>query len=176
MMPDAAVTSFAIVFTVFVVVTAVLLVLVIRFTIQRASAARARWLADRRRRSAEPAIDEDDDDRELTALVLGGGGTRGAVQIGMLQVLTEHGFVPDRIYGSSVGAVNGVAFAGDPTRSGVERMTEIWTRAHPRRRLPPGPSARALALLSAARLGVPQLAGCARSSRTASTSNGWRTR
>ena len=44
----------------------------------------------------------------------------------MLQVLTEHGFVPDRIYGSSVGAVNGVAFAGDPTRKGVERMTEIW--------------------------------------------------
>ena len=45
----------------------------------------------------------------------------------MLQVLTEHGFVPDRIYGSSVGAVNGVAFAGDPTRRGVQRMTEIWT-------------------------------------------------
>ena len=44
----------------------------------------------------------------------------------MLQVLTEHGFVPDRIYGSSVGAVNGAAFAGDPTRRGVERMTEIW--------------------------------------------------
>ena len=62
----------------------------------------------------------------MTALVLGGGGTRGAVQIGMLQVLAEHGFVPDRIYGSSVGAVNGVAFAGDPTRRGVERMTEIW--------------------------------------------------
>ncbi len=63
----------------------------------------------------------------LTALVLAGGGTRGAVQIGMLQVLTEHGFVPDRIYGASVGALNGVAFAGDPTREGVERMTEIWT-------------------------------------------------
>jgi NTE family protein len=42
-------------------------------------------------------------------------------------VLTEHGFVPDRIYGSSVGAVNGAAFAGDPTRHGVERMTQIWT-------------------------------------------------
>jgi NTE family protein len=44
----------------------------------------------------------------------------------MLQVLTEHGFRPDRIYGSSVGAVNGVVFAADPTRRGVERMTEIW--------------------------------------------------
>ena len=125
MMPDAAVTSFAIVFGLFVVVTAVLLVLVVRFTLQRARVARARWLADSAD-DPEPRAEEGDDDRELTALVLAGGGTRGAVQIGMLQVLTEHGFVPDRIYGSSVGAVNGVAFAGDPTRAGVERMTEIW--------------------------------------------------
>ncbi len=124
-MPDAAITSFAIVFGLFVVVTAVLLVLAVRFTLQRARVARERWLDDSVD-DPEPGADEDDDDRELTALVLGGGGTRGAVQIGMLQVLTEHGFVPDRVYGSSVGAVNGVAFAGDPTRSGVERMTEIW--------------------------------------------------
>ena len=54
----------------------------------------------------------------MTALVLGGGGPRGAVQIGMLQVLAEHGFVPDRIYGCSVGAVNGVGFACDPTGRG----------------------------------------------------------
>ena len=67
-----------------------------------------------------------EDDRPRTALVLAGGGIRGAVQIGMLQVLAEHGFVPDRIYGSSVGAINGAAFAGDPTREGVERMTQIW--------------------------------------------------
>ncbi len=60
--------------------------------------------------------------------MLAGGGIRGAVQIGMLQVLTEHGFVPDRIYGSSVGAVNGAAFAGDPTSEGVERMTRSGWR------------------------------------------------
>ncbi len=128
MMLDAAVTSFAVVFTLFAVVTAVLLVLVVRFTLQRASLARAHWLAGQSDAS-EPEIEAEDDEeeeRELTALVLAGGGTRGAVQIGMLQVLTEHGFVPDRIYGSSVGAVNGVVFAGDPTREGVERMTEIW--------------------------------------------------
>ena len=111
MLFPAAITLFAVVFTVFVVVTLVLVVLVLRFTLQRAAAARARWLA-------EEGADEDDpeEDRPRTALVLSGGGTRGAVQIGMLQVLTEHGFVPDRIYGSSVGAVNGAAFAGDPTR------------------------------------------------------------
>ena len=120
MMPVAADTWFAVVFTVFVVVTVVLLVLVIRFTLQRAAASRTAWLAD------QEDGDEPDEAGPRTALVLGGGGTRGALQIGMLQVLTEHGFVPDRIYGASVGAVNGAAFAGDPTRRGVERMTEIW--------------------------------------------------
>ncbi len=122
LMPFAAAnTSFAIVFTLFVVVTLVLVVLVLRFTFQRASVARSQWLAEQ-----DDSLD-DDEQRGFTALVLAGGGVRGAVQIGMLQVLSEHGFVPDRIYGSSVGAVNGVAFAGDPTRAGVERMTEIWT-------------------------------------------------
>jgi NTE family protein len=120
MMPAAANTSFAIVFTLFAVVTLILLVLVIRFTLQRAAASRAAWQAE------QEDEDDPDDHGPLTALVLAGGGTRGAIQIGMLQVLTEHGFVPDRIYGSSVGAVNGAAFAGDPTREGVQRMTEIW--------------------------------------------------
>jgi len=120
----AAGTSFVVVFTLFVVVTVVLIVLVIRFTFQRAAVARSRWLAEQ----AELEEDEEEEERgPITALVLAGGGVRGAVQVGMLQVLTEHGFVPDRIYGSSVGAVNGAAFAGDPTRGGVERMTETWT-------------------------------------------------
>ncbi len=117
----AAITLFAVVFTVFVVVSVVLVVLVLRFTLQRAAVARSRWLDEQELEDQDP-----DEDRPRTALVLGGGGTRGAVQIGMLQVLVEHGFVPDRVYGSSVGAVNGAAFAGDPTREGVQRMTEIW--------------------------------------------------
>ena len=124
--------AFAVVFTVFVVASLVLLVLVVRFTFQRASVARSRWLAlQEDPGEGEDGQDQGDTDngerRPITALVLAGGGTRGAVQIGMLQVLTEHGFVPDRIYGCSVGAMNGVAFAGDPTRRGVERMTTIWT-------------------------------------------------
>ncbi len=116
----AADTSFAVVFSLFVVVTIVLLVLVLRFTLQRAATSRAAWLAE------QEDEEELEDTGPRTALVLAGGGTRGALQIGMLQVLTEHGFVPDRIYGSSVGAVNGAAFAGDPTRRGVQRMTGIW--------------------------------------------------
>jgi NTE family protein len=124
MTPVATDTAFAVVFAVFVAVTLVLVVLVVRFTLQRAAASRAEWLAAGEEGEDEEV--EDEGDRPRTALVLAGGGTRGALQIGMLQVLTEHGFVPDRIYGSSVGAVNGAAFAGDPTRRGVERMTEIW--------------------------------------------------
>jgi NTE family protein len=124
----AAATAFAVVFGLFVVAALVLVVLVLRFTLRRSAASRAEWLSSQ---GADPeAADEDEeeeDDEPMTALVLAGGGTRGAVQIGMLQVLTEHGFRPDRIYGSSVGAVNGAAFAGDPTRQGVERMTEVWS-------------------------------------------------
>ncbi len=120
MTPAATVTPFAIVFGLFVGVTVVLVVLVLRFTLQRAKASRAQWLA-------EQDDEEQGPEEEVTALVLAGGGIRGAVQIGMLQVLAEHGFLPDRIYGSSVGAVNSVAFAGDPTPSGVERMARIWT-------------------------------------------------
>src|SRR5271156_634745 len=117
-------TTFAIVFGLFVAVTLVLLVLVIRFTLQRAKSSRAEWLA--RLEDEDEALEPDEEPGPITALVLAGGGVRGAVQVGMLQVLAEHGFVPDRIYGSSVGALNGVAFACDPTRNGVQRMTEIW--------------------------------------------------
>lgn len=119
-------TTFAVVFVVFVVATLVLVVLTLRFVLKRAADAREEWLGD-----DDGGIEADDDSEEeggagTTALVLGGGGTRGAVQVGMLQVLAEHGFVPDRVYGSSVGAVNGVAFAGDPTPEGVDQMTRIW--------------------------------------------------
>jgi NTE family protein len=124
-MPVATTTAFAVVFGLFVVAALVLLVLILRFTLQRSAASRAEWLSSQE--SDPEAEDEHEDGGPMTALVLAGGGTRGAVQIGMLQVLTEHGFRPDRIYGSSVGAVNGVAFAGDPTRQGVERMTEVWS-------------------------------------------------
>jgi NTE family protein len=125
---EASVTAFAVLFSLFVVVTIVLIVLTVRFTLQRAAVARARWLE-----GSEEAEDQDGEDEQgegdlgMTALVLGGGGPRGAVQIGMLQVLAEHGFVPDGIYGCSVGAVNGVGFACDPSVEGVERMTRIWT-------------------------------------------------
>jgi NTE family protein len=135
-MTSAASTTFAVVFTVFVVAALVLLVVTVRFLVRQASASRARWLVQQQAGTdpddgseADEDQDEDEDlEEEMTALVLAGGSTRGAIQIGMLQVLAEHGFVPDRIFGSSVGAINGVGFAADPTREGVERMTQVWMR------------------------------------------------
>ncbi|MGD0880874.1 MAG: patatin-like phospholipase family protein [Acidimicrobiales bacterium] len=134
MTPAAVTTSFVVVFSLFVVAFAVLVVLTVRFVVRQARVARSQWLAGEQAGHTGDtgedgdAEDEDEDDEEMTALVLAGGSTRGAIQIGMLQVLAEHGFVPDRIYGSSVGAINGVGFAADPTREGVEQMTRVWLR------------------------------------------------
>lgn len=59
-------------------------------------------------------------------LVLGGGGVRGAVQVGMLQGLFEAGVRPETIVGTSIGAINGAAVASDPTPGVVERLVEAW--------------------------------------------------
>jgi NTE family protein len=60
------------------------------------------------------------------ALVLGGGGKWGAVQVGMLAALVRHGVRPDLVVGCSIGAVNGAAFAADPTPAGVQRLRDAW--------------------------------------------------
>ena len=117
---------FNFVFGLFVVATLVLLVLSLRFVVAQAKKSKADWLASQVDVEEEEPEEEGED--EMTALVLGGGSTRGAIQIGMLQVLAEHGFVPDRVYGSSVGAINGAGFAADPTREGVERMAQTWLK------------------------------------------------
>ena len=61
-----------------------------------------------------------------TAFVLAGGGSFGAVQVGMLRELVGNGIVPDFVVGSSVGAINGAYFAGAPTPEGVARLDAIW--------------------------------------------------
>lgn len=61
-----------------------------------------------------------------TAFVFAGGGSFGAIQVGMLQALAAHGIVADMVVGSSVGALNGAFYAGDPTLGGVERLATIW--------------------------------------------------
>lgn len=61
-----------------------------------------------------------------TAFVFAGGGSFGAVQVGMMQSLANHGVSADMVVGSSVGALNGAFYAGDPTTAGVEHLADIW--------------------------------------------------
>jgi NTE family protein len=61
-----------------------------------------------------------------TAFVFAGGGSFGAVQVGMMLSLVSHGMTADMVVGSSVGALNAAFYAGDPTPSGVERLADIW--------------------------------------------------
>ncbi|MDI5976185.1 patatin-like phospholipase family protein [Amycolatopsis magusensis] len=61
------------------------------------------------------------------AFVLGGGGSLGAMQVGMLRAVTEAGYRPDLVVGTSVGSLNGAVLArqGDDQ---AERLERIWTR------------------------------------------------
>jgi NTE family protein len=61
-----------------------------------------------------------------TALVFAGGGSYGAIQVGMLHSLAARGISADMVVGSSVGALNGAYYAGDPTLKGVLQLETIW--------------------------------------------------
>ncbi len=59
------------------------------------------------------------------ALVLSGGGGRGAFHVGVLNFLQEHEWFPDIVVGTSIGAVNGAAIAsGHDARS----LWALWKR------------------------------------------------
>ena len=72
----------------------------------------------------DPAHDRHDG--PMTAFVLAGGGSLGAIEVGMLKALTAHGVRPDLVVGSSVGAINGAYFAGSPDPAGVHLLEELW--------------------------------------------------
>jgi NTE family protein len=61
-----------------------------------------------------------------TALVFAGGGSFGAIQVGMMHSLAKHGITADMVVGSSVGAINGAYYAGNPTLKGVLQLEHIW--------------------------------------------------
>ena len=64
--------------------------------------------------------------RRPVAFVLSGGGSLGAIQVGMLQALFDAGIKPDMLIGTSVGAVNAAWVGGWPNSEGVARLAEIW--------------------------------------------------
>ena len=71
-----------------------------------------------------------------TAFVFAGGGSLGAVEVGMLRALIQADVRPDFVVGSSVGAINAVQFAADPTAEGVARMERVWRSLRRREILP----------------------------------------
>ncbi len=58
--------------------------------------------------------------------MLGGGGLLGACEAGMAQALAEGGVTPDRVFGTSIGAINGAMIAADPTIEGARALVEMW--------------------------------------------------
>lgn len=61
------------------------------------------------------------------ALVLPGGGGRGAYQVGVVKAFREVGVKFDMVFGTSIGALNGVMYAqGD-----IERLEELWANLRP---------------------------------------------
>lgn len=61
------------------------------------------------------------------ALILSGGGARGAFQAGVMKYLDEMGWKPDLVCGTSVGTVNAAAYGiGMP----VDRLIQLWRVYH----------------------------------------------
>ena len=62
-----------------------------------------------------------------TAFVLSGGGSLGAVQVGMMQTLADRGIEPDFLVGASAGALNAAYIAGRGfSRATVDDLALIW--------------------------------------------------
>ncbi|MFC1852302.1 patatin-like phospholipase family protein [candidate division CSSED10-310 bacterium] len=77
------------------------------------------------------------------ALILAGGGTRGAFQVGVWQYLREKRWEPDMICGSSVGAINATAIGSGIS---IEQLLQLWRTCERRNvyRMTLGKSLRAL--------------------------------
>ena len=62
-----------------------------------------------------------------TAFVLSGGGSLGAVQVGMLQALAERQVSPDLLVGTSAGALNAAFVAGHGTgHAALRELADSW--------------------------------------------------
>jgi NTE family protein len=66
--------------------------------------------------------------RPRDAVVLSGGGSLGAAQVGSLRALYEAGVRPDLFVGCSVGALNAAFLAVDPTEERLAALEAVWRR------------------------------------------------
>src|SRR5512139_353510 len=76
--------------------------------------------------------------KKQLAFVLGGGGARGAMQVGALRALIEAGLKPDLLVGTSIGAINATALAlWGVNLAGVEALEQAYQRMEESRLLDP---------------------------------------
>jgi NTE family protein len=76
--------------------------------------------------------------RRPLAVVLSGGGTIGAFQVGVIDVLARRGIRPDLIVGTSVGAINGAYWAMHPEPDAGAHLYDIWEKCKRQVFLPGG--------------------------------------
>jgi NTE family protein len=72
----------------------------------------------------------------LTAFVFAGGGSLGAIEVGMLRELLGWGVRPGCVIGASAGAINAAHFAGRPDGDGVAMLELLWCRIRRRDIMP----------------------------------------
>jgi NTE family protein len=64
----------------------------------------------------------------MLAFVLSGGGNRGPLEVGALQVLLEHGIVPQMLVGASAGAINAAFLSVEPTIDTATGLGNLWQK------------------------------------------------
>jgi NTE family protein len=76
--------------------------------------------------------------KKRLAIVLGGGGARGAMQVGALRALLEEGLKPDLLVGTSIGAINaaGLALWG-MNIAGIQKLEHAYQRMQESKLLDP---------------------------------------
>lgn len=71
------------------------------------------------------------------AFVLSGGGSRGALQVGAMYALLEHGLQPDFLIGASIGAVNATFLAlNGYSKEALDKLSSAWHQADATRLMP----------------------------------------
>jgi NTE family protein len=76
--------------------------------------------------------------KKCLAFVLGGGGARGAMQVGALRALFEAGLKPDLLVGTSIGAINATALAiWGMDLAGIEALEHAYQRMQDSKLLDP---------------------------------------
>ncbi|MGB9225499.1 patatin-like phospholipase family protein [Mycobacterium sp.] len=83
----------------------------------------------------------------VTAFVLSGGASLGAIHVGMLRALVDTGERPDLIVGTSVGAVNAGWIASRPDAAGIRGLADLWISLSRKDIFPTHPFAGAMAML-----------------------------